>query len=627
MSKFQYISYDDAKTEIYVNKIITMDELLIYLQKTKQFRVDILKKFNPKVVKEDGTIDLKMSSEKNGKIKLRCIGHDTAKDNSTNILLSSNKISCFRGGCLCSGKGLNIVQVYLIFKLGVDPKVVLNTEAYKAIGKERYRAIAELMEMKGYKILQVTQRKRMTKEQKEAKLNQEILNLAADLYHQEFLISEEAQNYFFEAKYEEVDKNGEKVERKGRAFQYVNGKEYAMEQVKRFKVGFAPESFPATWLYDKLAPNYTTEELLRTSVIRWVEFKDENDKVREAKPFDFHSHAVVLPYWNRRHVTNLYSRALHATNEWKHLRLAGSVDVPIHFEEATRHAVVNIVEGEMTWFTKILFGYENTLGNRGTNGLLPEHVAMLVKVREESAGEYCQTIVLAFDGDEPGRQATLKTGEMLVKEGFTVKVVLMPEGMDHNDILFEHKEKAKSIYAKLYAETVSFHTFVALSKVKEKMEAAADQVHKLVEIKHIILQNGITSQTELRLIAEEFAAKSGIPVEDIWGEWKKENKNEEAFHKENYVFMTNDIESYYLLKFAFKQKATYVEDLSFSFVRNQEIKAKNIVVDKLNYKEEELELIEQFCDVNEIRMLTFSDLSEVIEIKIDNSALINQMLK
>lgn len=624
MSTIQYIDLEEANRLLYIEKIVKMEDLLIYLNKTNQFNVPMIEKYNPKIVK-DGKINLKVGQPKSGKIKMVCLGHPTAKDNSTNILLSSNKISCFRGGCLCRN-GLNIVQVYLIFKLGIDAKLVMNPEAYRTIGKEKFRAVAELVEMRGYKIVSAKKTHRLTKEQREANTLQEILNLSADMYHKEFLVNPEGKNYFLEAEYEEKGKNGEMVKKKGRGFKYVAGEDFAIEQAKRFKVGFAPKPFPATWLYQKLAPNFTTEELLKSSVVKWVEFKDENNKVREAKPLDFHSHALVLPYWNRRNVTNLYSRALEATKDWKHLRLAGSVDVPINFAEGVRHEVVNIVEGEMTWFTKIMFGYENTLGNRGTNGLMPEHVNMLVQAREESGGAFCKTIVLAFDGDSPGAEATLITGKLLIEAGFDVRVVLMPDGMDHNDILVKYKEKAKEVYAEIYNKTVSFFTFVALAKIKEQSSTPSDMLAKMAEIKQMIVESGISDEAELYLIAKEFAERSNIPLDTVWKSWKKENKNIEAFKSQNYVFMTNDIESYYLLKFAFKEKAAYIEDLTFSFI-TEDINAKNIVVDGAHYADKDILAIEKFCDENELRMLTFTDLSEVIEVKIDNSALINQMLK
>lgn len=632
MSQPTYISYEEATKLVYVDKIIRMDELLIHLHKENELKVDVVKKFNPELVKQDGTIDLKIGEERNGKMKMVCIGHETKKDNSTGILLSTNQIKCFTGGCVFS-KGLNVVKTYLLYKLGIDSELVLNDKAYEKLGKEKYRAIAELVEMKGYKIKHTIQKKRMSREDKQKKVTQDILNLSADLYHKEFLANEEAKRYFLEAEIEETNEEGEvQLDEnnnpkmiKARGFKYVKGEEYALEQAKRFKIGFAPKRYPSNWLYEKLSTEYTTEELLRASVVKWHEYKDDSDKVTFTKASDFHSYGLILPYWHMRHVINLYSRAITAAKDWRHLRNAGGNDVPINFEEAIKYKVVNVVEGELTWFTKILFGYENTLGNRGTNGMLREHIDLLIKAREDSGGVYCQTIVLCFDGDGPGLEATLKTGQMLIEAGFNVLVVLMPAGMDHNDLLLKYKEDAKRIYDELYNNPVSFYTFVALSKIKEGFNSGPEQLQKLAEVKQVITENNIVNEVELSIIANEFSNKSNIPVDTILKEWNKENKNTNAFYEEtDYAFVTKDIEKYFLIKFAFRNKSTYVEDTNFNFIQN-EPQVKNILVDKDSYTEEEIEEIEQFGARWDIRIIPVTDFSDIIQINVNEQVLINQI--
>ena len=47
-----------------------------------------------------------------------------------------------------------------------------------------------------------------------------------------------------------------------------------------------------------------------------------------------------------------------------------------------------------------------------------------------------------FDGDSAGQNATLKTGQQLLQQGFNVFVIQLPSGMDPDEYLVKHGEDA-----------------------------------------------------------------------------------------------------------------------------------------------------------------------------------------
>jgi len=56
------------------------------------------------------------------------------------------------------------------------------------------------------------------------------------------------------------------------------------------------------------------------------------------------------------------------------------------------------------------------------------------------------TVYLAYDGDEAGREGRKKTGKILVQEGLTVKFCEVPSGMDVNDVYVKGgAEKVQSL--------------------------------------------------------------------------------------------------------------------------------------------------------------------------------------
>jgi len=71
-------------------------------------------------------------------------------------------------------------------------------------------------------------------------------------------------------------------------------------------------------------------------------------------------------------------------------------------------------------------GFGEAVGVLGT-ALTPEQVKRL--------GSLCREVVLVFDGDNAGRKAALRSVEMVLAQGLTCRVVLLPEGKDADDLL------------------------------------------------------------------------------------------------------------------------------------------------------------------------------------------------
>ena len=88
-----------------------------------------------------------------------------------------------------------------------------------------------------------------------------------------------------------------------------------------------------------------------------------------------------------------------------------------------RHAV--ILEGYMDVVCH-QFGFDFSSATLGT-ALTDEHVRLLRR--------YCEHVTLLFDPDSAGIQASIRGGELLVAEGFTVDVVTLPDGLDPDEIL------------------------------------------------------------------------------------------------------------------------------------------------------------------------------------------------
>jgi len=90
----------------------------------------------------------------------------------------------------------------------------------------------------------------------------------------------------------------------------------------------------------------------------------------------------------------------------------------------TKRAI--LTEGYMDVISLHQFGYTDSCGVLGT-ALTPEQVKKL-------AG-FCSRIDLIFGGDGAGRKAALKSSRMILLQGVSCKVVLMPDGEDVDSLL------------------------------------------------------------------------------------------------------------------------------------------------------------------------------------------------
>ncbi len=72
------------------------------------------------------------------------------------------------------------------------------------------------------------------------------------------------------------------------------------------------------------------------------------------------------------------------------------------------------------------FGYTNSCGVLGT-ALTPDQVKRL--------SGFCSKIDLVFDGDAAGLKAALRSTEMILTQGVSCGVVVLPDGEDVDSIL------------------------------------------------------------------------------------------------------------------------------------------------------------------------------------------------
>ncbi|MCX7751353.1 MAG: DNA primase [Blastocatellia bacterium] len=202
---------------------------------------------------------------------------------------------------------------------------------------------------------------------------------------------------------------------------YLTARGVSSEAIRRFRLGYAPESWTTLSEY-LLARQVTREELERSGLVT----------LREDRRgfYDRFRHRLIFPIRDvHGRIVGFGGRAL-GTEEPKYVN---SPETALYakgrhlfglFEarDAIRHVGQAIlVEGYFDWLALFEHGIENVVATLGT-ALTDEQVRLLRR--------YAERVVLNFDADTAGRQAMSRNLEKLLHGGLEVSIVSLPEGED-----------------------------------------------------------------------------------------------------------------------------------------------------------------------------------------------------
>ena len=104
-------------------------------------------------------------------------------------------------------------------------------------------------------------------------------------------------------------------------------------------------------------------------------------------------------------------------------------------------------EGYMDVIALHKAGFDTAVASMGT-ALTPQQARMLKN--------YCENVVISYDGDSAGQKATLRGLDILSSYGLNVKVAALPEGKDPDEVINEFGPDG---YKKCLAESLTLTEF------------------------------------------------------------------------------------------------------------------------------------------------------------------------
>ena len=298
---------------------------------------------------------------------------------------------------------------------------------------------------------------------------------------------------------------------------YIAKRELEKSQVISFGLGASPD-------YDSLVSHlsklgYTNEEMVASGAVQYSK--------ERGTYFDALSGRLIFPIIdNMNRVIAFGGRMLEKTDFAKYKNTG---DTPIFNKRKTLYNVNNLkkekqkqgklnyvimVEGYMDTIALHKAGYRNVVASMGTS--LTVEQARLVK-------RYADTVLICYDGDSAGQNATIRGLEILVNNGLEVRILSMPDGLDPDELI---SQRGKSAYQKCLDE--------ALPLIDYKMKLARDGADlNSISGKRKYIQESlkIISECKNETLQEELLKKlrddSGLTYESLRRDLEKIKGGEE----------------------------------------------------------------------------------------------------
>ena len=230
------------------------------------------------------------------------------------------------------------------------------------------------------------------------------------------------------------------------ATKYLANRGVTQETIDEFHIGYAPDSFDA--LLQHLKKEKFTDEEIRTSGLVGE---------KEGKVYDRFRDRIITPIYDFRGKPIAFGGRSISGKEPKYLNspetkvfIKGNHLYGLNTVKdiVRKRGFAVLTEGYFDFLSLYQEGIKNAVAGLGT-ALTTNQARLLKRVTDK--------VVICYDGDSAGINASLKALETLVETGFEIKVLSLPQGVDPDDFV---KRNGAAAFEKLRATSLRWFDFV-----------------------------------------------------------------------------------------------------------------------------------------------------------------------
>ena len=307
-----------------------------------------------------------------------------------------------------------------------------------------------------------------------------------------FLVNEWAAKYFQNILHNHVD--GKAI-----GLQYFRNRGFRDDIIEKFQLGFCLPG-KQEFANAALKAGYKAEFLVKTGLC----FERENGELA-----DRFNGRVIFPWLNvSGKVIAFGGRLLDSRTKGISQKYVNSPGSEIYQKDHALYGIyqakkaiakfdlVYMVEGYTDVVSMHQCGIENVVANSGT-ALSVYQIKLLRR--------FTSNIVLLYDGDEAGQHAALRGTDMLLSEGRNVKVLLLPDGKDPDEL-------ARNLTAEAFRKYIEENqTDFIVFKINVLLKGVTDPVKRSEAINSIVQSIAVIKDPILRdTYLRECAHRTGM---------------------------------------------------------------------------------------------------------------------
>lgn len=272
-----------------------------------------------------------------------------------------------------------------------------------------------------------------------------------------------------------------------KALNYLLERGFDKTVLQHFNVGFAPDDWNG--LIGRIDPKKFSFTVIDKSGL-FIK--------KDGRFLDRFRNRIMFPICNiAGRVVAFGGRTLDPQETAKYMN---SPETPIYFKSGTLYGLEHsktaiqqedeaiIVEGYTDFLRFYSSGIKNVVAGSGT--ALNHHHARALK-------RFATNAALCYDGDEAGQKATERAGFVLLKEGFDVRALLLPEEDDPDSFL---QKKGLEAFEKLHRDSPPFiNYYININKQELTTPAAKSRfveslIREISEVAHPVTRDFIVKE-------------------------------------------------------------------------------------------------------------------------------------
>lgn len=245
------------------------------------------------------------------------------------------------------------------------------------------------------------------------------------------------------------------------ALNYVKNRGFSDAAIEEFQIGYSPNKsqFLSAFLKGK---GFTLENLAQYGLLSSRDGNSFFDRFQGRVIFPIHNHqGKIVGYGGRSIEDHVEPKYLNSPES----KLFQKGKLLYNFHKARRYFQklnqVVLFEGYADVIKAYQAGVNNSVATMGTS-LSETHAKIL--------SHYVDEVIICYDGDSPGREASYKTAKIIKKAGMNARVANVPNEMDPDDYFELHGPEA---FQNLIQSAESYVSF-ALQYIKKNFNLNTD---------------------------------------------------------------------------------------------------------------------------------------------------------